>query len=122
MPPDPKEILTRANAAIEAGDNERFLQFCTEDIEWEVVGDVVLRGKPAVREYMATEYAAPPRFTVTEMFSEGDLLTAMGELMADDGSGDPIRTRYCDVWRFRDGLMAELRAFVIEIQDDEPGV
>ena len=120
--PDPKEILTRANAAIEAGDNERFLQFCAEDIEWEVVGDFVLRGKPAVREYMATEYATPPRFTVTEMFSEGDLLTAMGELVADDGSGNPIRTRYCDVWRFRDGLMVELRAFVIEIQDDEPRV
>ena len=51
-----KAILERANAAITEGDNEGFLSYCTEDTEWVFIGDKVLQGKDAVRQYMATAY------------------------------------------------------------------
>jgi ketosteroid isomerase-like protein len=115
---DTKAVLMQANAAIEVGDNEGFLRHCAEDIEWEVVGEFVLNGKPALRDLMKRDYVTPPQFTVTDLFSEDDMLTVMGELMDEDEGGNPIRTRYCDVWRFRDGLMAQLRAFVIAVPHD----
>ncbi len=48
-----KAILEKANAAITEGNNEGFLSFCTEDTEWTFVGDKTLKGKEAVRQYMA---------------------------------------------------------------------
>jgi uncharacterized protein (TIGR02246 family) len=55
-----KAILEEANAANAKGDYERFLSFCTDDTEWTFVGDRILKGKEAVRQYMAETYIEPP--------------------------------------------------------------
>ena len=109
-----KAILEKANAAVAKGDNEGFLSYCTEDTEWVFIGDKTLRGKDAVRNYMATAYAEPPRFMVENMIAEGDFLTAIGTITMKNEQGRMIHYSYCDVWGFRDGKMAELKAFVIE--------
>ena len=109
-----KAILQKANAAIIKGDNEGFLSYCTEDTEWVFIGDKTLRGKDAVRHYMATAYAEPPRFRVENLIAEGDFLTAIGTITMGNEQGMMVDYSYCDVWRFRNGKMAELKAFVIE--------
>lgn len=109
-----KAILQAANAAITAGDNDGFLAFCADDIEWTTVGEGTLRGKEAVRRWMTTAYTEPPKFTVTNLIAEGDFVTALGAITAPGRDGAPAEHAYCDVWRFRDGRMVELRAFVIE--------
>lgn len=109
-----KEILEKANAAITAGDHEGFLSFCTEDTEWIFVGEQTLRGKEAVRQYMKKAYVEPPKFVVETLIAEGDYLTALGKITMKNEDGKMIDYSYCDVWRFRDGQMAELKAFVIE--------
>lgn len=113
-----KEILTRANAAVAAGDQEGFLAHCTEDVEWTFVGDRVLKGKDAVRRYMTETYVEPPRFHVDRLIAEGDFVTALGEIELKDETGKLTRWAYCDVWRIRDGKLAELRAFVVEIKGE----
>jgi ketosteroid isomerase-like protein len=109
-----KEILQKANAAILQGDYEGFLVFCTEDTEWTFVGDRTLTGKQAVRDWMAAEYKEPPRFEVHHLVAENDFVAALGEITLKDEAGKPARHAYCDVWRFREGKMAGLQAFVIE--------
>jgi uncharacterized protein len=113
-----KAILTRGNAAIAEGNYEGFLSLCTEDTRWEFVGDRVLEGKEAVRQWMATTYTEPPENNVTNLIAEGDFLTVLGELTMKDASGTPTHSSYCDVWRFRDGKLAELKAFVVETGDE----
>jgi ketosteroid isomerase-like protein len=115
---DPKQILTDANAAIAGGDHEGFLRYCSEDIEWEVVGERTFHGKPAVREYLVSDGSSLTRFTVTEMIAEGDLLTVLGDLFSDGEDGTEVRNAYCDVWRFRGDEMVQLRAFVIPVGTD----
>ncbi|MGV3585675.1 MAG: nuclear transport factor 2 family protein [Adhaeribacter sp.] len=110
-----KVILEKANAAITKGDNEGFLFFCTDDTEWTFVGDQILRGKEAVRRYMATAYLEPPKFMVENLIAEGDFVTALGKIRLKDSDGKMADYSYCDVWRFRNGKMAELKAFVIRI-------
>ncbi|RAK65156.1 nuclear transport factor 2 family protein [Hymenobacter edaphi] len=112
--PDPnKTILQQANAAITAGDYEGFLAHCTEDTQWTFVGEQTLRGKQAVREWMRTAYRQPPQFRVEHLIAEADFVTALGSItMTEDGQA--VEYAYCDVWRFREGKMAELRAFVIK--------
>ena len=108
-----KAVLEAANEAIRALDIEAFLAFCTDDIVWTAMGEQSLHGKAAVRGWMEENYIEAPRFTVIELIGENDMVAALGVIDAADDQGRPVRHDYCDVWRFRDGKMAELRAFVV---------
>ena len=110
-----KNILQQANAAVRRGDNEGFLAHCTDDLVWSTVGGETLHGKEAVRAWMVDGYAEPPTFTVRDLVAEGDFVVAIGDIESKDEQGDPVQNAYSDVWRFRDGKMAELRAFVVPV-------
>lgn len=109
-----KATLEAANAAITRGDTEGFLSHCTDDIVWTTIGKETIEGKDALRRWMKEAYAEPPEFTLTTLIAEGDYLTALGEITTKSDDGRSVRNLYSDVWRFRDGKMAELQAFVIE--------
>lgn len=111
-----KNILRQANEAVERGDYDGFLSYCTEDTTWEFVGDQTLKGKAAVRQYMRSVYIEPPQLTVQNMISEGDFLTALGEISIKDGAGDISHSAYCDVWRVKDGKLDQLKAYVVEVK------
>ncbi|OOQ60865.1 nuclear transport factor 2 family protein [Mucilaginibacter pedocola] len=115
MNTDNKTILTRANEFVTNGDNEGFLNFCTDDVIWEFVGDRTLEGKEAVREYMKANYIEPPQFNVEQLIAEGEMVTAIGTIRMKNESGAMVNYAYCDVWRFRDGKMASLKAFVVGV-------
>ncbi|MES2605710.1 MAG: nuclear transport factor 2 family protein [Pseudomonadota bacterium] len=108
-----KTTLQQANAAIARGDHEGFLSHCTDDTEWNFIGDQILKGKQAVRQWMTKTYLEPPKFMVTNMIAEGDFVAAYGEITVKDAQGAETHSSYCDVWRFRDGKMVELRAYVV---------
>jgi len=110
-----KEILAQANACVSRGDHEGFLSFCTDDVVWNFVGDKTLTGKQAVRDYMKQAYVEPPEFDIENLIAGGEYVTAIGKISMRDESGEMIEYAYCDVWRFSNGLMAELKAFVIKI-------
>ncbi len=109
-----KAILQHANAAVAKGDHEGFLSHCTDDMEWTFVGDRILKGKEAVRQYMKATYIEPPSVRVDHLIAEGDFVTALGDIDLKDEAGKLVHFAYCDVWRLRDGKLAELRAFVVE--------
>jgi len=117
-----KVILEKANAAIRGGDVEGFLAFCTEDTEWTFVGERTMKGKEAVRQWMATAYKEPPEFVVHRMIADGEFVAALGRITLKDESGKATLHEYCDVWGFRDHRMATLNAFVVQIasNDDAP--
>jgi ketosteroid isomerase-like protein len=110
-----KDILIKANAMITNGDNEGFLAFCAEDVFWEFVGDQTLSGKQAVREYMKSTYKQPPKFDVDHLITEDNYVTAIGKISLHDAAGKLTHYEYCDVWRFHNGKMAQLKAFVVQV-------
>ncbi|WP_245856897.1 nuclear transport factor 2 family protein [Mucilaginibacter auburnensis] len=114
MHTDNKSILEKANAAVSAGDNEGYLAYCTEDTLWNFMGDQILEGKEAVRAYMKQTYIEP-KFSTECMIAEGDFVTAIGHISLKDAEGHMTDYAYCDVWRFKDGKMAELKAYVVKI-------
>ena len=115
MTPDiHQRVLEAANEAVARGDADGFLQYCTEDTLWEFIGDRTLRGKEEVREWMESTYVQPPRNEVQTMIAEGDSLVAVGRITTIDGTVETT-SAYCDVWTFRDGRLAALRAFVVAL-------
>lgn len=117
MPNDNTAVLLAANAAVKAGDIEGFLRHCTDDIEWHAIGEPVIHGKQDLREWMRQAYVNPPDFTVTDLVAEGDLVVALGTIATVDADGHRTSKLYSDAWRFRDGRMTQLRAFVIAVAD-----
>jgi uncharacterized protein len=114
-----KAVLLSANAAIDRGDTEGFLSFCTDDIEWTAVGEMTLKGKHAVREWMTKAYVKPPKYTVENLIAEADDLVALGGILVEDSQGQATPHAYADVWRLRDGKLATLRAFVIRTTTED---
>ncbi len=110
---DHKSILLETNKAITEGDHEKFLSYCTADTRWIFVGDQTLKGIDEVRKYISEAYTTPPKFKVDLMIEEGDYLTAMGTISLLNENSEWQDFEYCDVWKFENGKMAELKAFVV---------
>jgi ketosteroid isomerase-like protein len=116
-----KATLLLANEAISQGDHEGFLKHCTEDTHWHFLGDKVLSGKEEVRNWMKEAYLEPPVFEVINLIGEGDFVTAIGTISLKDAEGNTTHSSYCDVWRFQNGKMAALCAFVVEASGEIDG-
>lgn len=111
-----KEIVEKVNAAFAEGKPEGFLSFCAEDVAWTMVGDKTVKGKDAIRQWIAEMPAEPPKFTVNNVIAEGDFVMAHGDMMMKDKEGKAVPYSYCDLYRFRDEKIVELRSFVIKTE------
>ena len=112
-----KEIVEKVNAAFAKGGVEGFLSFCADDVEWTIVGDKNVKGKDAIRQWMASMGGMePPKFTVNNVIAEGDFVTASGDMTMKDKDGKVAPYAYCDIYRFRDGKIVELRSFVVKTE------
>ena len=107
-----KHVLLAANAALARGDNEGFLEHCTEDTVWNFIGGRTLRGKTEVLQWMESTYIQPPENSVDTMIAEGESLVVIGTITTTDGSTETT-SQYCDVWTFRQGKLAAVQAFVV---------
>lgn len=108
------QILHTANDYVSKGDYESFLNYCTSDTKWVFVGERTLQGKEEVRAYMKEFYIEPPLFDVELAIEDGDFVTVTGNIRLKNKSGKYEHFNYCDIWRFENGKIAELKAFVIE--------
>ena len=80
-----------------------------------MVGDKTVKGKDAVRQWMASMgNMEPPKFTVAIVIAEGDFVTAHGDMTMKDKDGKAASYSYCDIYRFQGDKIVELRAFVIK--------
>jgi uncharacterized protein len=48
------------------------------------------------------------------MIADGDFVAALASIQLKNEEGEEENHMYCDVWQFRDGLIAGLKAFVIK--------
>jgi len=107
-------ILVNANEHVRKGEYEAYLSYLTEDTKWVFVGERTLLGKEAVRQYIKDFYLSPPVFDMEKAIEEGDFVTATGNIALKNVNGEYDHYSYCDIWRFDNGKLAELKAFVIE--------
>lgn len=108
------KILQDANQLVREGRYEEYLSCLTEDSRWVFVGERTLLGKEAVRQYIEEFYLAPPVFDMERAIEAGDFVTATGSIALKDPDGSYSHYSYCDIWRFHNGKLAEVTAYVIK--------
>jgi uncharacterized protein len=109
-----KEIVQRINEGFAENDLEKVLSFCSDDFTWTMVGDTTVKGKDAIREWIASMHPQPPRFTIHQTIAEGDSVVTRGDMvMQQQRNGPSIPYTFCDIYRFVGDKVAELTAFVI---------
>ena len=114
MAADRKAVIQQVNAAFAENNLERVLSFCTDDFIWTMVGDSTVKGKDAIRKWMASMNPEPPQFTIQEVVAEGDSVITRGDMMMKTAKETaPHSYAFCDVYRFKGDRVAELTAFVI---------
>ena len=117
-----KEIVQQINDAFRANDLENVLSFCTEGFIWTMVGDTTVRGKDAIRTWMASMNPEPPQFTIQQTVADGDFVITRGDMtMRQTKNGPSIPYTFCDIYRFEGDKVAELTAFVIRTDNAKSG-
>ena len=114
MAADRKAIVEKINAGFAENNLERVLSFCTEDFVWTMVGDTTVKGKDAIRKWMASMNPEPPQFTIQQVVAEGDVVIARGDMMMKNSKEqNPHAYSFCDIYRFEGDRVADLTVFAI---------
>ena len=66
--------------------------------------------------------AAQTQVKVHRLVAEGDVLTAVGEIVLTDAGRNQTRYAYFAIWRLCDGKLATLHAYVVETEEDLSGL
>ena len=114
-----KEIVGKVNASLAAGNPEGFLSFCADDVQWTIAGEKSVQGKENIRQWMnqmAAENPAPPKFTVDNVFGEGEFVAATGNMSMKDKDGKEGQYTFCDIYRFENDTIIELNSYVVKTE------
>lgn len=102
-------------------DHEQILSCLTEDIKWTVFGAFRLTGKAAYDKAIdgAPEFIDPPELEVVRMVEQGDVVMAELTGSVKRAAGGEMRMSMAEVFVMREGKIAERRAWVIALREND---
>ena len=102
-------------------DHEQILSCLTDDIQWTVFGAFRLTGKDAYDKAIdgAPDFIDPPTLEVVRMVEQDDVVMAELTGVAKRAAGGEMRMSMAEVFVLRDGKIAERRAWVIVLNENE---
>jgi len=110
-----QDTLHAIMAATQAQDNERFLGFLTDDVEYHFhVSSPCVRGKEGVRKFLSRyrTIAEDVVWRVDRVAETGNCLLIEGyEEYTDKRTGDRVAHPYMGVMEFRDGKISHWRDY-----------
>jgi len=115
------ETVNRYLDGFRKNDHEQILSCLTDDIEWTVYGAFHLKGKEAYDKAIdgAPEFIDPPELNVVRMVEQDDIVMAELTGTAKRAAGGELRMSMAEVFVMRDGRIAERRAWVIVLRENE---
>ncbi len=102
-------------------DHAQILSCLTDDIEWTVFGAFHLTGKEAYDAAIdgPPEFINPPTLEVVRMVEQDDVVMAEMTGSVKRAAGGEMRMSMAEVFVMRDGKIAERRAWVIELKEND---
>jgi catechol 2,3-dioxygenase-like lactoylglutathione lyase family enzyme len=90
------------------------------DIRWTVYGAYQLEGKQAYDEAIeGPGFVTPPKLDVVRMVEQDNVVMAEITGVVERRDDEPMRMSMAEVFVMRDGLIAERRAWVIELKEND---
>ena len=101
--------------------HEQILSCLTDDIKWTVFGAFQLTGKDAYDKAIdgAPEFVDPPELNVVRMVEQDDVVMAELTGTVRRAAGGEMRMSMAEVFVMRQGKIAERRAWVIPLNENE---
>lgn len=102
-------------------DHQKILSCLTDDIEWTVFGAFRLSGKEAYDKAIdgAPEFIDPPELEIVRLVEQGDVVMAELRGAARRAAGGEMRMSMAEVFVMRDGKIAERRAWVTVLNEND---
>ncbi|RFS83591.1 nuclear transport factor 2 family protein [Actinomadura spongiicola] len=115
------ETVTRYLDGFRKNDHEQILSCLTDDIVWTVFGAFRLTGKEAYDKAIdgAPHFIDPPELEVVRMVEQDDVIMAELTGVARRAEGGEMRMSMAEVFVMRDGKIAERRAWVTELKEND---
>jgi ketosteroid isomerase-like protein len=115
------ETVHRYLDGFRKNDHEQILSCLTDDIEWTVFGAFRLRGKEAYDKAIdgAPEFIDPPELNIVRMVEQDNVVMAELTGIAKRTAGGEMRMSMAEVFVMRDGKIAERRAWVTVLQEND---
>lgn len=115
-----KETVRKYIDGFNKSDHAQIISCLTEDIDWTVFGHFRLSGKEAYDQAIESpDFSGPPVLEVIRMVEEDDVVMAELAGVAHRANGESMRMVMAEVFVMRDGKIAERRAFVIELTEND---
>ena len=108
-----KEIVRKVNQGFLDANIDSILEHFADDITWNMIGHRSASGKDDIRAWLGDmKECEPPKFTEDILIAEGDTAICSGDMTMTDKEGATSEWSYCDIYRFSDGKITELRSFL----------
>ncbi|NGP46879.1 nuclear transport factor 2 family protein [Bacillaceae bacterium SIJ1] len=115
--------MQRLNDAFASGDADFLINHIAEDVQWNLVGEAVLRGKSDVinilepmRGVVSTEYETK------QIITHGNKAVVEGTMKMPKENGGEKLYSFCDIYTFdhsNNSTVSELTAYLIELRSHE---
>lgn len=114
---DTRQFLREFNEYWVREDIRAILGTVTDDIIFSMVGSKSVSGKPEFEAFLGEmpDGNSNPSLSITNIIVDGDHAAVNGEISMTDTAGQRKTYGFCDVYRLEDGKVAELTAYVHEV-------
>jgi ketosteroid isomerase-like protein len=97
-------------------DHAMILALLTDDVIWDLPGFRHLEGKKAFDgEIENPAFEGSPKLTIDRLVEEGETVVAIGMGEGRHTEAGPFRFAYCDVFTFRDDLIARVESYLVQL-------
>jgi len=109
-----REIIIEFNNAFDKGSSDDIAKFISEDFEWHMLGDSIIKGKESLLKFFA-EHPDMKVITVSKdyIIVDGDKASVAGEVKCTDKTGKIYDMYYCDVYELEEGLITKMISYTV---------
>lgn len=103
--------------AFSGGNFEYTFSYLADDIQWNIVGDKIVKGRGSVIEFCnkTAKYFADvtTKFTISNMIVDANLVSIDGTAQFINKENKSTYVSSCDVYNFNDGKLQEITSYCI---------
>ncbi|TFB19506.1 nuclear transport factor 2 family protein [Filobacillus milosensis] len=119
MATEKQKFFEEFNEAFMTGDLKFILNSVTEDVQWEMVGDDIIKGKNALEEALGGMKTNDTfKLNIHHSITHGLEAAVNGVITFTTKVGEDKKYGFCDVYKldsFKSGKIKELTSYVVEM-------